>query len=198
VNNFGYGGANAHAIIDAYLPPGSIEPVSSNGFVTGGAMNHQESPLGTGSGQAQTAARSDMRKIFVLSGKDRAVTSQMAIELAGFVNEHEVAGHSVDLARLAHTLAARRSRFSWRFATTAQDAAELASALQDSNNKPMLARGTPRIGFVFNGQGAQWAAMGKGLFKYPVFASAMEEADRVLRSYGASWSLIGKTFLTYN
>ena len=55
----------------------------------------------------------------------------------------------------------------------------------------------PRIGFVFNGQGAQWHAMGRELIAaYPVFGSAILRADQMLKEYGATWSLHGSFALS--
>jgi acyl transferase domain-containing protein len=50
----------------------------------------------------------------------------------------------------------------------------------------------PKLSFIFTGQGAQWAGMGQELMQaYPIFASNMRQADKYLRSIGASWSLLG-------
>ena len=40
----------------------------------------------------------------------------------------------------------------------------------------------PRIGFVFTGQGAQWARMGAELNQYPIFRESVEASDEYLRS----------------
>jgi acyl transferase domain-containing protein len=128
----------------------------------------------------------------VLSSKDNGVTKRMMEDLAAFVDPDRNGSQPLDLASLAHTLTERRSRHPWRCAVAANSASGLASALRTVTSKPVQARTAPRIGFVFTGQGAQWATMGSELFNYPVFARAMREADDILKSYGADWSLIGK------
>ena len=40
----------------------------------------------------------------------------------------------------------------------------------------------PRIGFVFTGQGAQWARMGAELNQYPIFRQSVEASDEYLRN----------------
>lgn len=99
-------------------------------------------------------------------------------------------GNSVNsflLADLAHTLAERRPRFPWSIAVKARIVDELVTRLEDPSYQATRAIRNPRVGFVFNGQGAQWHAMGRELIStYPVFASAIEQADEILRDYGAS------------
>lgn len=52
-------------------------------------------------------------------------------------------------------------------------------------------RSTPRIGFVFTGQGAQWASMGIELMQHPVFRNSMEAADHYLQhELDCGWSAI--------
>ncbi|KAF4622818.1 hypothetical protein G7Y89_g14207 [Cudoniella acicularis] len=49
----------------------------------------------------------------------------------------------------------------------------------------------PRLGLVFNGQGAQWFAMGRELSaSYPVYKQTLEECDQIIRSFGSDWSLV--------
>jgi acyl transferase domain-containing protein len=54
-----------------------------------------------------------------------------------------------------------------------------------------------KVVFVFSGQGAQWAQMGKGLFQnVPTFRQSIENMDRFLHALhdGPAWSLVGKSF----
>ena len=93
---------------------------------------------------------------------------------------------------LAFTLAQRRSLHAWRVAITASSEPELIQALLDDDTKPLRSSTPPRLAFVFTGQGAQWAAMGRELMRdYPVFASTIQDADKCLKGLGAQWSLLG-------
>ena len=96
------------------------------------------------------------------------------------------------MADLAFTLAERRSMYDWRIAVSASSLQELRTALEKGDIHLNRVSVTPRLGFIFTGQGAQWPAMGQDLMVYPAFASALQEADDCLRSLGAGWSLIGK------
>lgn len=179
VNNFGYGGANAHLIIEA-------APTISNTYTNGAN--------GTDGSDQEDCSRS---LIYVVSSKDPVVSQTMGERLASYIRgvtppsgEHEEALRPSDLA---YTLAQRRSRFAWATAVRANNLADLANKLEDGSRKATCAmRNPPRIGMVFNGQGAQWHAMGRELMSaYPVFSSAVHQATKILQEYGADWSLKG-------
>lgn len=96
---------------------------------------------------------------------------------------------------LAYTLCQRRSTLDWREAVSASSPTELGEILSSSTSEPMRPSGTPKLGFVFTGQGAQWHAMGRELHSYPVFARCMQDLDGYLKEFGAKWSLLGKCIL---
>ncbi|KAJ0325028.1 hypothetical protein COL5a_007530 [Colletotrichum fioriniae] len=167
VNNYGYGGTNGHVIIDSASE--HIDPCPS------------------------IAMKKTEPRLIVMSSKDSNVTAQMANNLKSYLETRTGSGQKLDLDNLAHTLQARRSHFPWRVAISSTDcAASLVEALGDPVKKAVtLAKDPPRVGFVFNGQGAQWHAMGRELISvYAVFRKALLHADVVLGDYGADWSLV--------
>ncbi|KAJ0299111.1 hypothetical protein COL516b_009363 [Colletotrichum fioriniae] len=167
VNNYGYGGTNGHVIIDSASE--HIDPCPS------------------------IAMKKTEPRLIVMSSKDCNVTAQMANNLKSYLETRTGSGQKLDLDNLAHTLQARRSHFPWRVAISSTDcAASLVEALGDPVKKAVtLAKDPPRVGFVFNGQGAQWHAMGRELISvYAVFRKALLHADVVLGDYGADWSLV--------
>lgn len=95
------------------------------------------------------------------------------------------------LERLAYTLSTRRSVLAWRTFCVASSVEEICDALECSMPKPVRSSGTPKIGFVFTGQGAQYQAMGRTLMSYQVFRSSLRDAGAYLNSIGCSWSLLG-------
>ena len=189
MNNFGYGGANAHAILEAF-PMSCAAPGTS--AIGDSKNNNAETHTPLSLAAEKLSRATSQHKVFVLTSKDCGVTRRMMEDLAAFVDPDQTENQSLDLGSLAHTLAERRSRHPWRCAVAADSASGLASALRSATSKPIQARTAPSIGFVFTGQGAQWATMGRELFTYPVFACAMREADEILKSFGAQWSLVGK------
>lgn len=132
-------------------------------------------------------------RVYILSSKDSTVAQTASKRLAAYIHQ-SIASHNEPLpADLAYTLAERKSRFSWAVAVKAKSLVELADRLDGPKLKATRAmRTVPRIGFVFNGQGAQWHAMGRELLAaYPVFGSAIRRADQILTEYGGTWSLQG-------
>jgi len=76
----------------------------------------------------------------------------------------------------------RRTRFAQRAYTVAYEN-KIAEAFETSAFKTGTAGGTaPKIGFVFTGQGAQWAGMGVEAFHaFPSFRETIQNLDRVLQ-----------------
>lgn len=102
-------------------------------------------------------------------------------------------------ADIAFTLSHRRSRLSYITTVRASNLAELAdnldktAALKEDPCPQISGRRDPALCSTAKARnGMPWAhAMGRELlYAYPVFAEAIDEADRVLREmYGADWSL---------
>ena len=133
-------------------------------------------------------------RVYVLSSKDPTVTQASAKQFATYIRQSIASRAQLLPADLAYTLAERKSRFPWAVAVRARSLGELADRLDESKlEATRQRRTTPRIGFVFNGQGAQWHAMGRELIAaYPIFSSAIWRADEILAEYGATWSLHGE------
>ncbi|KAK1992807.1 hypothetical protein LX36DRAFT_662075 [Colletotrichum falcatum] len=96
------------------------------------------------------------------------------------------------LADVAYTLSARRSRLgqrTFRVVDKNDVTSGLRAAAPKFSSDPSR---TPRLGFVFTGQGAQWHAMGAQLFEYAAFRVAIEHLDSVIASLpggSPSWTL---------
>lgn len=93
---------------------------------------------------------------------------------------------------LAYTLSSRRTHLSWRSFFITSSSADLLAIEQKSSAPKQKSETSPRLGFVFTGQGAQWYGMGKELMVYPVFQKSIYESDTYLQSIGCSWSVYGK------
>ncbi|KAF7532113.1 hypothetical protein G7054_g8247 [Neopestalotiopsis clavispora] len=189
VNNFGYGGTNAHLILEPHEAAPSTVVNGHNGQTNGHSKTNGHSLAngssnGTGNGNGHVDV--DRSRIFVLSARDSIACQTMMDRFATYI---ETSKPPVD--DLAYTLAHRRSMHPWLTAVRARDIDELAERLRDSRTRPFSNMKRPRIAFVFNGQGAQWHAMGRELIEaYPVFGNSLREADKLLKDYGASWSLL--------
>ncbi|MGW0665908.1 non-ribosomal peptide synthetase/type I polyketide synthase [Streptomyces sp. NPDC002746] len=181
VNAFGFGGTNAHAVLE-------------------------EAPAHTA--RAETARPSPAARpvlppqergwsILPLTTRHPDALPQLARgisrELAG---EH---GPAVALDDLGHTLAHRRQHLESRLSVVYSSRESLEEALDTclrGEPHPRVVQGrqldTPdrRLVWVFTGMGPQWWAMGRGLLaSEPVFRDAVTACDREIRKI-AGWSLM--------
>ena len=100
----------------------------------------------------------------------------------------------IDMLDLAYTLSERRAELSWR-GFLMSDHASLSSNLDAAAMNPTIRQRPdpcPPLVFVFTGQGAQWAGMGKDLSeRYPAFKQSILnlEAHLQLLDQEPNWSL---------
>lgn len=153
VNSFGFGGTNAHAVLQE--PP--AEPPSS-------------SPRGD-----------DRRQVITLSARSPEALHDMARSMSQFLEatEHTLAdvAYSSSLRRTHHD-----HRLAVVARDTAEAQARLCS-YEDGTSVGVVAGqtqpgGKPKLAFVFSGMGPQWWGMGRRLFATePVFRAAVEACD---------------------
>ena len=171
VSGFGMGGTNAHLV---------LEEGSGN---SSGSMSMN----------GGTHTRSPKKRLFVLSSHDQAGFQRQCNALVEHLDDLGPAASSPEyLANLAHTLAAARSGLSWKATFMAESAAQLREQLQTevtvgenaarvSNSLP------PRIGWIFTGQGAQWARMGMEMMERKEFRDSVAKSAEFLREMGCDW-----------
>ncbi|OJJ67584.1 hypothetical protein ASPBRDRAFT_135268 [Aspergillus brasiliensis CBS 101740] len=212
VNSFGYGGANAHIVIDDAYNYLRIRGLN-------GKHNTAERPpqLREQSGTmplspALTPPRQEnVRRLFVWSASDKDGIARI---IKQYSTGHSPIKQLLDkyqqvrqqggkesiaatdditnlMANVAYTLDTHRSHLPWRsFAlmNTIDDFESISSIM--STPVSAHADSPSRIGFVFSGQGAQWQGMGRELTCYDSFRSELEQADAYLRSLGCVWSVV--------
>ncbi|KAH8651356.1 reducing type I polyketide synthase [Xylariales sp. PMI_506] len=189
INNFGYGGANAHVIMEAWQPDLATTDDAKPASSTTSDTTPSSSPSEPDSTKMLSGLES---RVFVLSAKDDITVKKMAERLKTHVASSKVEETEL-MDRLAHTLSERRSQFASKISFSSPASREgILSALSDPEKLiPTRTTKAPKIGMVFTGQGAQWYAMGRELIGvYPVFTDALTEADQALREMECPWSLI--------
>lgn len=170
VNNFGFGGTNAHVVLEK-------APFVKKAIA----------------GSATDAANATQgRKLFVLSANDKPALETMMKKMGVYLEQRPEIFQSDLMSNVAYTLGQRRSLMQWRAAIPAQLSFELISTLSSEKIIPVKEIEEHRIGMIFTGQGAQWYAMGRELYEqYPVFAASINLADKCLTALGAPFSLVG-------
>lgn len=132
--------------------------------------------------------------LFVLSAHDMNGLKRQRKALLTYLQNKQLRTYEAEnqlLHDLAFTLSEKRSRLTWRSYISASSLEELMLRLEakDSDTPSFRSSKRPRLGFVFTGQGAQWARMGLELEIYPVFRQSVEKSDIFLRSaLHCSWS----------
>lgn len=229
VNSFGYGGTNAHCILDdahSYLTshgltgrhntvlssrtitPEPSEPSESSEPTTPITPNTPNTPFSNatfseagnyGSPQESTMSQStnlsdvgepNTPQLLIWSSHEQNGISRMAESLTSYLGKHH-SGHDTDLIkRLAYTLSNRRSRLDWTSFIVADSIPSAIASLTTPAKPVRPAAEPPSAVFIFTGQGAQWAGMGRELMAYTTFRQRMDEANAHLKSLGCDWDLI--------
>lgn len=168
VNSFGFGGTNAHAVI---ADPEQTEAAEDTTPLAAPLVISARSK----------AALKDLAKAYAekLAGADDKEAAKLIVSAA----------HGRDL--LAERLVIS--------AASAAEKAEILAAFAAEEDAPKAITGdalrpSEKIGFVFSGNGAQWAGMGRDAYQTDeAFRLAFEQVDRIFMGLGG-WSLLTTLF----
>jgi amino acid adenylation domain-containing protein len=154
VSAFGVGGTNAHVVVEE-APP-----------------------------SAPPAELARSRHLLVLSARSKSALDRACANLAGHLEAHP--GHS--LADVAFTLQAGRKAFAHRRALVVEGHEQAIAALRPGEPGPSSSRlvdgPPPAVAFMFPGQGAQYAAMGRSLYaEEAVFRAAVDRCALMLEPH---------------
>jgi acyl transferase domain-containing protein/2-polyprenyl-3-methyl-5-hydroxy-6-metoxy-1,4-benzoquinol methylase len=199
VNSFGYGGTNAHCIIDDpfhyLLEQGIYGRTRTADVVPMPSPNPEDDDSGISledeiEAMEQKAIR---RTLFILSAPDQAALPRLAKSHAEHLRDVTPSNtkRREDLFEdLAYTYSSRRSFFQWRTSLIASDITDLTDQLFNTLNPVRVAKASGIV-FCFTGQGAQWFGMGRELMIYDIYRESVERADAYLTDVlGAPFSAI--------
>lgn len=206
VDSFGFGGANAHVILDdafhtieALALVGNHHTLASSSLLTNApekltnganGINGTNAVNGVDHATSKTSKAAPQYQLLTWSARDEAALKRMLNLYDGYVKTH-IQGEAKFLGDLTYTLAARRTLMAWRSfsVVNAQGAPE---ALGLPAAKCERAARDVGVAFIFTGQGAQYVNMGIELLRYPIFKATLSEIDTIFQQLGAEWSLFGK------
>ncbi|KAJ5894990.1 hypothetical protein N7495_006681 [Penicillium taxi] len=172
VNSFGFGGANAHAILESFEPSTVTDKKLDSGASVFTPFNFSAS-----------------------SGKSLVATLQT-------YSNYLKGKHVPELRDLSWTLNCRRSTLPARFSVAALDLTDFITQLEKAVESPAeilsatqaTSIKTPKLLGIFTGQGAQWAGMGAELLNQsPMAAECITRLDSALQKlpldHRPQWSL---------
>ncbi|BCS04777.1 putative hybrid PKS-NRPS biosynthetic cluster [Aspergillus luchuensis] len=174
VNSFGFGGTNAHCILEHYAPS-----------VHGGAKEGTEKPMN------EPAVESPLISL-PFSASSQSSLARLIQQYAGFIATHP----SVDMQAVSLALQ-KRSNLPFKHYVTGLSHNSILQQLQDPQWKPgpsgrgAEAHNSAILG-VFTGQGAQWPTMGRELLLRPgPFTATIDRLDDILQQLPdpPTWSL---------
>ncbi|CAG9956932.1 unnamed protein product [Clonostachys rosea f. rosea IK726] len=94
------------------------------------------------------------------------------------------------IRNLAYTLSSRRTHFSHR-AFAVFDMSDDLTTLVGKFSSAIRGSATPKLAYIFSGQGSQWYAMGRELFyRYPIYRKSVVDASVYLQGLDCPWDAV--------
>jgi acyl transferase domain-containing protein/aryl carrier-like protein len=184
VNSFGFGGANAHVVMEEAPREDRGWRIADRGSQSA-ILDPQSAIL-------------DPHSAFLLPLSARSPEALRAVAQA-YQSFLAGDGSGASLSDLCYSASLRRSHHDYRLALVGRSHEELDGSLeaflagatrQGLSSGHLVSGRRPRIVFVFSGMGPQWWAMGRQLLEQePVFREAVERCDASLRRH-ANWTLL--------
>ncbi|MDJ1172317.1 polyketide synthase [Roseofilum sp. BLCC_M154] len=159
VSSLGFSGTNAHLVIEE--APSEVK-----------SQNVVERPI----------------HLFTLSAKTEKALEELVSRYQNYLETHP----HLELADICYTASTGRTHFNHRLGAIASDPKELSEKLLawKTQEQPVGVfsgqqnRKSPKIAFLFTGQGSQYANMGRKLYEQaPVFRQTLEKCNQILKPY---------------
>jgi len=164
VSSFGFGGTNAHVVLEAAPPPAAAAEPAEPGRI-------HVLPISAHSPGALTELAGKYQQLLIAGGRNGDKSA----------------------ADICRTSAVRRTHHDHRLAVVGHTREELGDRLGKllgRKNRPGARRtNRQKLAFVFSGQGARWQSLSQNLLsREPVFRAALERCDELIGQH-VDWSL---------
>ncbi|KAJ5672272.1 hypothetical protein N7507_001399 [Penicillium longicatenatum] len=169
INSFGFGGSNAHVIMED----------AQNHLKLAGISEYQENHL--------FASANSYPQMLIFSAQDEKGIGRLALTYSQHFAALEQSINDDYMSRLVYTLNERRSVLLWRSFAICYTSGQLADGIKTS--RPVRALSNPRLALCFTGQGGQWATMGDELRQFEIYNQSISDASVILKSMGCPWNL---------
>ncbi len=183
VNSFGYGGTNAHVVLDDVQSYLKAKRLIGHHHVN----EHGSLALSNTASKASRSCELELGtpRLLVFSAFDEEGVRRQATAHYEALSRLE----PDDLDDYACALSSRRDVHAWKSFSVLSSNTDIRDDLPIS--KPRRSpQSIPVLGFVFTGQGAQWHGMGRELLISPVFRDSITKSQRHLERLGWRISLL--------
>jgi len=174
VNSFGFGGTNAHVIIEQYLPDNIY-------------LQEQSSEI---KNKNDCIEKHTSQLLIPISAKNQYSLKAYVSQLRDTLQQKEMS-----IEEVAYTLSRRRNHFSHRLCFSVKTKEQLIQRLGeylegDLEQQNQIVTTNPSLVFVFTGMGPQWWGMGQQLyFSEPVYRNCAEKIDKIFSAI-SGWSIL--------
>ncbi|KAM3465179.1 hypothetical protein MY5147_009341 [Beauveria neobassiana] len=188
VNCFGFGGTNAHVIMDGAAEYLAARQYSARHNSTSRKVNGSSLSLENGSSHPEHEGTDPVNwQIFCLSSNERSGIQRLVSQHASMLSNSTTVTDDC-LSSYAYTMGCRRSQFEWKAFLVSNSVSNLAEQMNRAEYTATRSskHSSPRLCFLFCGQGSQWARMGLDLRCFPVFWNSINSASWYLKTILAS------------
>ncbi|KAJ5721630.1 uncharacterized protein N7483_009564 [Penicillium malachiteum] len=187
VNSFGLGGSNAHVVLDDafnFLLDHGLD--GNHCTVQTPSLDSSPSPS-----LSMDCLPVSVPKLLTISASSKAGMKDLVKGYRSYFKGLPISDGDLPnfMDSLAHTLNARRSEMTHKSFWVASSLEDLCN-VEQKIYPAQTTQDSPVLGFVFTGQGAQWAEMGRELLQYRGYRNSIERCQQALDSFGCSWSLV--------